>query len=863
MSESAYSPEESPGETKLLGKNKWRMKLFSADSKSGRAASEKLESKNEDIDNFLHTTSARPEVGPRRPPLVPRTDAAAAASAASSAAQGSQDHAIVDVYRGPKARQNKGLHVRFESKPPEVIGVGGDEAELPSREVSGSFAELRAIETPPSKETLYHNTSDLSSGAYGRSMHPYDEDLSQRLLLTRRPTGVDDEVIVDESHQAARDREAVQSTFARIRNVSPRPRDEKQRVKPDRQKGHARDISLPRFTESEASSFGHSQSWQAAENSRNRAARHLNVSPPKVLSASFLASSGPPKPLEVSHEASSSRNDAVPSTKDLPKLPNTGQRDTGPVSQDVSHSENDKPLSLRTIAQNFGDESLDDFDSRVRRFNDLFQLNASAHADIMAVPFERWITISAWWFLKGREALESAVRRKPSGMTSANTAIDGGPLKQAYVNLAKAWWVLKYVTPNLPELRRFGSASLSSMVVAIRSFSDQPLSELVGVPLNIRANMRALTTSMKRNGMLPPDDLQMQGLDLQLFVKTPAFPSEMAALMVNNVLHSPLQSKNCVADPFFPILVGDTTRHFCFGQMFVDLCLDYRDDATSSVHIHCVVSILRECTDWAVKVAIASQDGQVNLVIQSDEHGGLHWHDVHWKIPLHTMQFRLADDFGIRVKFSEKDFKTIWGICDYTQQIRKEYSGRRGEEVLCERELPTIQCFDSPSFPAEPMKGCRVRLFEKREENAQHKVHRGYRLMVITNPGTKTLSKANYELGKDMPLLFSTHQNRSGNTLLLRVPSSLGVSLTFREASDVGLFRSILAGILVNEDDQCSASLQLHDYAINLVSNDQDGAYGNASRCISDLRWQKLRVVSRHLPPNGHDLQSDLRILTE
>ena len=862
MSESANSPEESPDETKLLGKHKWRMKLFSADSKSGRAAAEKLESNDEDIANFLHTTSVRPEVGPRRPPLVPRTDAAAA-WAASSAAQGNQDHANVDVYRGPKARQNKGLHVRFESKPPEVIGVGGDEAELPSRDVSGSFAGLLEIGIPPSKKLLYHNTSDQSSRAYGRSTHPYDEDPSQRLLLTRRPAGVDDEVLVDESHQAGSDREVAQSTFARVRNVSPRPRDERQRMNMDGQKGHAMDIPLLRCTESEASSFGHSQSWQAVENGRDRAARHLNVSPPEVLSASFLAPSGAPKPLDVSYEASSSRNAAVPATKALPKLPSTGQHDTGPVSQDASHSENDKPLSLRTIAQNFRDESLDDFDSRVRRFNDLFQLNASTHTDIMAVPFERWITISAWWFLKGREALESAVRRKPSGMTSANAAIDGDPLKQAYVNLAKAWWVLKYVTPNLPEIRRFGSASLSSMVVAIRSFSDQPLSELVGVQLNIRTNMCALTTSMKRNGMLPPDDLQMQGLDLQLFVKTPAFPSEMAALMVNNVLHSPLQSKKCVADPFFPILVGDTTRHFCFGQIFVDLCLDYRDDATSSVHIHCVVSILRERTDWAVKVAIASQDGQVNLVIQSDEHGGLHWHDVHWKIPLHTMQLRLAEDFGIRIKFSEKDFKTIWGICDYTQQIRKEYSGRRGEEVLCERELPTVQCFDSPSFPAEPMKGCRVRLFEKREENAQHKAHHGYRLMVITNPGTKTLSKANYELGKDMPLLFSTHHNRSGNTLLLRVPSSLGVSLTFREASDVGLFRSILAGISVNEDDQCSASLQLHDYAINLVSNDQDAAYRNASRCISDLRWQKLRVVSRHLPSNGHDLLSDLRILAE
>lgn len=429
---------------------------------------------------------------------------------------------------------------------------------------------------------------------------------------------------------------------------------------------------------------------------------------------------------------------------------------------------------------------------------------------------------------------------------------------QAYVNLAKAWWVLKDVTPNLPEIKRLGKASMNSTVAVLRNFGDQHLAELVEVHLSILASFRVLTT---RNGILPPDDLQMQGLESKIFLKTPTLPPDIAALVINNIVTSPTKGRNHVADPFFPMLVGDTKRHFTFSEMFVDVFWDSLDDAKSG--IQCVVSVLRERTDWAVKIIIASQDGHVNLVIQSGEHGGLHWHDVQWRLPLHTMQLGLAEGIYLQVKFSEKDFKTIWGICDYTQRVRKEYSARSDEEIVHECELPIFQCIDSPSFPAEPMKDCRVRLFERKvfgiEGNSQHRVHDGYRLVVITPPSTKTMSKVNHQLGRDSPILFGTHRSKGGNTLIVRVPSSLKVFLAFHEESHASLFRSKLAGTLITKDDHCSASLKLHGFAISSISADQDLVYENATRCVSDLRFHKLLVVNRGPPSYRHDSQSTVR----
>lgn len=763
MSDTVSSPGEHRGDDKLFGKRKWRGKFFPSDGRSGKAA-ENFGNTDNDIANFLHTADSGLETRPRSAPFAPRIDVSTSPRR-SSAANVDQIDGIVDVYRRPKPRQNKGLCVRFEAAP-TVIGIGGDEAELPSRDVSKSFAEFMRSEKLSSQERSHYHASDHQPKGYGRSTDPYAATSFQPPSPPRRPIGADGEFLADESHHAGHEREAVQSTFVGMQISSSRHGNEYQDLDLDLQK------------------------------------------------------------------------------KDL---------------RNVSNRPKDMPLSLRSVVKSLGDESLEDFDSRVRRFNEVFHLNASAHGGIMAVSFERWVRASAWWFLRGRGDLEGVVRAKSSAMHPENAANDrdlSSILKQAYVNLAKAWWILKEITPNLPAIRSFGKGSMSSMVAVIRSFGNKSLAELVEVHLTLLSNMRAVTMSMKRNGRLP-DDLQMQsGTESQIFLYTPAIPPDIAALLVNN---STTKGKNHVVDPFFPIIVGDTPRHFSFCRMFVDAILDNCDDSEVAICIPCVVSVIRERTDWAVKAVVASQDGQIDLVIQSSEHGGLNWHGVRWNIPLHMMELGIAEGICLQIKFSEKDFKTIWGICDYTQQIRKEYSSSSGEEVVYERELPVVQCFDRPPFPAEPVKDCRVRLFEKKsittENSGQHRAHDGYRLMVVTPPGTKALSKVNYQLGKDSPILFGTNRSKGDNTLLVKAPRSLRISFTFYQASDVELFRSTLSGTLISEYDHCSAPLQLQNFTINPVSTDQSMAYMDASR----LRWHQLRVVSRGPSSHGHGSQLQAR----
>ena len=46
--------------------------------------------------------------------------------------------------------------------------------------------------------------------------------------------------------------------------------------------------------------------------------------------------------------------------------------------------------------------------------------------------------------------------------------------------------------------------------------------------------MRALTMSMKRNGILPPHELEIQRLNLHVLLNLPGLAPEIVKIMINN-----------------------------------------------------------------------------------------------------------------------------------------------------------------------------------------------------------------------------------------------------------------------------------------------------------------------------------------
>ena len=877
MPEDRSPPEESGSDLRPSGKHKWRGKLFSPEYRFGRSA-EDIESTDDDVASFLQHAATKTRTRPQPAQLTPRIDTTAAARFAKSS-QPLEAAAIVDHYRGPRPRQNKGLHVNFVAAAPEIIGEGGDEAELPSKEVTKSRANTdhHAMAQTPGLPTSVNDTG----GRRGRgpSPMPIDDFTFRPKPLQRAPTGLDE--IDDAKDLSDSDQNfevgSLDTSASPASNLKPLPvqtRDQQyDGSEPDPRS--VRPVISPLSDEESDSDAGYPSPIEG--NVSDGDSKYLGVPAPEILVGNSIT----PRP---SPEARPADPDAQPPSYGFPTMsgwihpPSEAQdakrvREVQPGHEQLTAPKS-KPFSLRQVAKGLGDDSLDDFDARVQRFNNIFRLGVTAHTDLMRVPFVQWIRATCWWFLMGRQGLESEVRNKSDTSTEP---VPSPMLKQAYVNLAKAWWIVKEITPRHPDITRFGKASMNSLCAMIKSFGNRTLAELAEVHVQVVANMRALTMSMKRNGKLPPPDLEIQRLDLHVLLEFPRVPTGYAELMVNNSFEYYVDSKKNITEPFFPMLIGDTERHFNFGRMFVEVSM-VLDNVKQNLRLPCVLSMLRDRREWGVQAVVASQDGQVNMIISDEMIGALPWKTVQWQIQSHeifvTMSIGPATSTKLGIKFTEKDFKTLWGIYDYTQRIKKDISIRKDEELIFERTLRRFQCDDVTRFPADPIANCGLRVFEEKsalpDRPEQRTIHNGYRLTVITPPSMKSLSIVNYYLGRENPVLFGIHRGNDGSRLILRIsPSSVKISPTFTKPEDIDMFRHLLSGTLVTKEDYCFPPLQLQNLAI--MENGENGLSNlgkvDDGGSIAKLPWNKIRIIRRQPAVQGHDSMfagsENLRILAD
>ncbi|KAL6713912.1 hypothetical protein ACLMJK_008406 [Lecanora helva] len=859
MPEDRSPPHETSVDAKSSSKHKWRGKLFSTEGIFGKSSGD-VESTDDDVASFLQSSTTKPRA---RPQPAPRIDTAAAPRYSASA-EDVEPTSVVDVYRAPKPRQYKGLRVAFVTAAPEIIGEGGDEAELPSREVS----KFLGITGQPGQNQAVglHSSIDDDQPRRGRdpSPLPSDDSAFEPKLLQRAPTGLSeifDDKQSDNSEEELelRSRSFSASPLSKLKPLPQLPSRDHQNC--DTEIGPrlgSPDVSPLTDTESDSDGDSIPQPRGVAYDKRSD---HLHVPSSEMLVVNSITPEPSPQSRSIDSGIGPSSYGFPILTRDAhapPEAPVVRSRVDGEGTSAQLPVPKSKAFSLRQVAKGLGDDSLDDFDARVGRFNNIFRLGVSAQTDLMGVPFVRWIRAACWWFLKGRQGLESEVRSKPDAPSDAHSSPN---LKQAYVNLAKSWWIVKEITPNHPEITRFGKASMNSLCAMIKSFGDSMLAELAEVHVHIVANMRALTMSMKRNGKLPPPDLEIQRLDLHVFLEHPILPPEIADLMLNNTVESSGKGKKGISEPFFPTPIGDTQRHFNFGRLFVEVFVPL-GGPKQSLRIPCVLSVLRDRGQLGVQAAITNQDGQVNLIISDEADGALSWKSVQWQIQSHeisiTIQAGFVPTFKLQVSFMEKDFKTLWGICDYTQRIRKDVSTRRDEDLIFERTLVNFRCDDAKHFPANPIPDCQLRLFERKialpDKREERTVHNGFRLTVITPSSMKTLSMVNYELGRENPILFGIHRGKDGSRLVLRIlPFSVKVSPTFAQPEDIDLFRHLLSGTFTIKEDRHFPSLQLQSLAV-IAKSISVPTSQEESRGITTIPWNKLRVVHKGSSSRDHEI---------
>jgi hypothetical protein len=218
-----------------------------------------------------------------------------------------------------------------------------------------------------------------------------------------------------------------------------------------------------------------------------------------------------------------------------------------------------------------------------------------------------------------------------------------------------------------------------------------------------------------------------------------------------------------------------------------------------------MVSIVRGQKEKEVTAIVASQDGSLNVLIQTDKARGLTWEDVRWQSKHNTVEVKLPRGFVLRLHCSEHEFRTLWGIYDYEKKTRASLLPRLGEDLIFETVLRTFQLFDQGShstFPKEPQPHCHFRLFEKtvveKAATGPRTMHRGFRIGLNTSPKTKSLRGIDQDLLPGVPIQFGFLRGEEGfPALLLKVHngrSKYTMVNTFEGANERTRLHTLLTG---------------------------------------------------------------------
>ncbi|KAI9712961.1 MAG: hypothetical protein M1812_006708 [Candelaria pacifica] len=886
MPEDGSALRRQQDDRKYLSKHHWRNKIFTTDEALAKDASQKFKVE-EDVMNFLRPSVNRPQPNQLPSHPAPRIDTSTAKRWPAASEVEVPNLLAPNRPRtnsrgrswSPK-RSKKGLNVKFSNAQPEIIGEGGDEADSPPQDVSNR----RAMSHSPSLRGS--NTIDTRGAIAGGAVNQ-DSSHQENFRpgpLRRAPTGFEN--VKDDLHENAQLLSS--DNLRQDGNIQTLGNGDRPTMGMETGEHHSFDRTSYAKMRAEEGALLHQAKRPPSPPPKKELLQPPTLAAPSYPPASPLATPfndfGPPstyslrptpstEPLSQNYFPNSLPPEYTQQSPPQPSAPMANST-VQPVPI-LTTSAKPPSYSLRTAATAVADNALEDFSERVQHFNKLFHLAAEAVKPIPETAFSEWIRAATWWFLKGRGELETAIRNRPQGDSRQEPT-------QAYVNLAKAWWIAEHVTPQHSEPRRYGNGALSTLATIARNVGDESMADLIETHQQIVTQLRALTMSMKRNSFLPPRQDQaplFHGLDTSIWVQYPYFTPDVSTMLSGKasksmVLETPTPSKGL--SEIMPL--GDSKRHFTYGRTFVFVSLSSDEDESNEFVLPCILSTIRERDDWQMKATIASQNGLVNLSIQANKKVGPTWNDVRWRVRENSMQVKLPRGFELNIQFSDRDFKSVWGMYEHTQKVERSLQPEPGETLVFENTVKNFQCIagsSESSFPSEPIKRCRIRLFEQKvtrvEGTGERHLHRGFRLIVVTSPKVKKLSSINQELGKQKAILYGNLRGEDGApALFLKTiqgkDKQSTMVLTFHETSERAGLYGLLVGTAIGIEESSVSDIPLKSFSLELRSQ-AEGFSQSAHNALGFFGWQRLRVINKDPEPDRETaktvLSESLRICGE
>lgn len=847
---------ESEGHSKrgrLMGK------LFGRDRKT--SSSNDVAAGNEDLANFLHGPSDPISVPHPAPPMLAKLDTSNArrypnaldvntptnARPQPSPQPSLQSIPLRERVQSTRGKKKKGLVVRFADTFPEIIGEGGDECPIPTAEIA-KRKRAQSAPAPPQ----FKKVAQLQDRERAYSDTKQDSFVPQPLRRTQTGfSSVADNGSPPHSPSPPPPLPTAQDVPV-VAAGNPRASQflDSSVVSGDDKRKSFIEVNQAKQRQAEGIAFAQAVRSASASNEQEWEEMKHNVAAPSTpleSSAAILPPSHSESPeiqqrrplVDQSPSSVYSQSQQQGSPAGLPqRWPSMRDQKLGDSPKKrAAVPDGTAVVPVPAPAPVVADDALEIFLARTRHLFELFRLSAETVKPVSSCLPDDLARAALWWFLKGRMGLEISIREQPQNSQHASQIQLSR--QQAYTDLTKALWIFEEIVPQ---------------VLATRT---SPLdAEVQDVGQAITSQLRKLASSMKRNGFLPPEEPFLpQTIDKSIWIEYPAINQDIIALLWGSWSSSiAAQQGPLTGLPLLAALpLGDSTELFCFGRYVVDVFLMEQGMEHQKFYFPCFLSVTRYPTQTNLDFCIASQNGAVQLRIQSNKKSGPTWSDVKWRAENCSLELKLPRGFIVVVQCKPQDFKMLWSMQDFSAKALATLQPRKEEQCVFRSTLRNFQYFDSnpqaATFPKEAVRGCEIALFEKIAKEISptgHRTyHRGFRLAVVTGPTTKLLSAVNHMYTPHLPVQFGFLRGEQNEpALLLRYDEGKFTGrmvMAFNDEPERVRFHSLLIGTIVQQDEKVFSEVPLVGFSVSHTARSEP------LKVFPPLPWSRARVINEEV----------------
>jgi hypothetical protein len=412
-------------------------------------------------------------------------------------------------------------------------------------------------------------------------------------------------------------------------------------------------------------------------------------------------------------------------------------------------------------------------------------------------------------------------------------------LQRVHIDLAKALWIIDLV-PQLAEVKSaIGDVRLVSLLVLRHS---------------VLIELRRILGLMQRRSLflnLEYEPILFAESDISIWLKYPVLGFDIDIILSGYSNTSEQTPSSSLLSDDFPL--EDTNELFLYGTMPIEVFFFGESSNSQQIKYPALMSVVRKRECEHLTMIISSQDGRFKLQIPSDSSSAPTWDDITWLPVITALEVKLPTGFRLQLRCTASDFRKLEGMYHHYGRTLGQFEELANERIIFETDVESAQYHPTsyhPThfFPTSAVSQCQLRLFQQIEiqqsGTGPRRLHRGYRIAVLTPLSDKTLSILSHDMPPDEVVEFGFLRGENNNpTLRVKLDRDNftgSLLLGFLDPKERNTLLAHLTGCYVKDNEEVLANVHINNVSINSGLGAPEAVQESDS-----FQWNNIRVISQ------------------